>query len=292
MSPKRAKQKPKKAETTEDASDSESMEEGTHVTYGDEDSSSVCGDQAGGLHADTSGIIQAINSMKVDMKSQFESVLSAVQEIKNQVAECFGRLTQTEERISQTEDSVSTLQSTTSALEKKVTALTWKIDDLENRSRRSNLRLLGLPEKSEGSDACTFLESWLSEALDMGPLRKPLAIERAHRIGYMRKAAADGNSTPRVMIVKFLDYRDKEHVMRAARAKKDVLFKNHRIMFFPDLSAEVNKQRRQFDEVKKKLRAKGLMYGFIFPARLRVTVDGQAHVFQSPSEVNDFLMSL
>ncbi|KAI2655646.1 LINE-1 type transposase domain-containing protein 1 [Labeo rohita] len=87
----------------------------------------------------------------------------------------------------------------------------------------------------------------------------------------MRKSAADANSTPRVMIVKFLDYRDKEHVMHAARTKKDVLFQNLRIMFFPDLSAEVNKQRRQFDKVKKKLRAKGLMYGFIIPVRLRVT---------------------
>ncbi len=63
-------------------------------------------------------------------------------------------------------------------------------------------------------------------------------------------------------------------------------------MFFPDLSAELNKQRRQFDEVKKKLRAKGLVYGLIFPARLRVTVNGQAHVFQIPSEVDDFLMNM
>lgn len=77
-----------------------------------------------------------------------------------------------------------------------MTALAWKIDDLENRSRRSNLRLLGLPEKSEGNDACTFLENWLPEALDMEPLRKPLAIERAHRIGYMRKTAADAKSIP------------------------------------------------------------------------------------------------
>ncbi len=294
MSPKPAKQKPKKMETTEMTSDSESMEEVTRVrpTYGSEDSSPICGDQASRLHTDTSGIIQAINSMKADMASQFETVLSAVQDIKNQVTECFRRITQAEERISQTEDSVSTLQSTTNALEKKITALTWKIDDLENRSRCSNLRLLGLPEKSEGNDACTFLESWLPEALDMEPLRKPLAIERAHRIGYMRNTAADAKSTPRVMIVKFLDYRDKERVMRAARAKKDVLFQNHRIMFFPDLSAELNKQRRQFDEVKKKLRAKGLVYGFIFPARLRVTVNGQAHVFQSPSEVDDFLMNM
>ncbi len=73
MSPKPAKQKPKKMETTEMTSDSESMEEVSRVrpTYGSEDSSPICGDQASRLHADTSGIIQAINSMKADMASQF-----------------------------------------------------------------------------------------------------------------------------------------------------------------------------------------------------------------------------
>ncbi len=84
MSPKPAKQKPKKMETTEITSDSETMEEVSRVrpTYGSKDSSPICGDQASRLHADTSGIIQAINSMKADMASQFETVLSAVQDIK------------------------------------------------------------------------------------------------------------------------------------------------------------------------------------------------------------------
>lgn len=176
------------------------------VTYGEENSSPSYGDQASGFHTDTSDILQAIHSVRVDMTSQFETVLSAVQDVKNQVTECFGRLTQTEERISQTEDSIttqiddqhsrkekSTLQSMTSTLEKKVAVLTWKIDDLENHSRRSNLRLVGLPEKSEGSDACAFLESWLPVALDMEPLQKPLAIERAYRIGSMRRSDTDKN---------------------------------------------------------------------------------------------------
>ncbi|KAL7875889.1 hypothetical protein AOLI_G00108520 [Acnodon oligacanthus] len=56
-------------------------------------------------------------------------------------------------------------------------------------------------------------------------------------------------------------------------------------MLFPDPSAELNEQQRQLDEVKQKLRAKGLDYGFIFPARLRVSFNSQPCVFQSPLEV-------
>lgn len=95
MSPKPAKQKAKKA--TDIASDSEGLEEGSQVAYGVENSSPSYGDKASGFHADTSDIFQAIHSVRVDMASQFESVLSAVQDVKNQFAECFGRLAQTED---------------------------------------------------------------------------------------------------------------------------------------------------------------------------------------------------
>lgn len=61
MSPKPAKQKLEKAETTEITSDSESMEE-TQTNRG-EILSLLCGSQTVSLHADTSGFIQAINSM-------------------------------------------------------------------------------------------------------------------------------------------------------------------------------------------------------------------------------------
>ncbi len=68
MSPKPAKQKPKKMETTEITSDSENMEEVSRVrpTYGSEDSSPICGDQASRLHADTSGINSSNSSNKLD----------------------------------------------------------------------------------------------------------------------------------------------------------------------------------------------------------------------------------
>lgn len=59
--------------------------------------------------------------------------------------------------------------------------LTRKVDDLENRSRRFNLRLVGLLEGEEGPDMCAFLETMIPEVF--GEFPKPLLIERAHRVG-------------------------------------------------------------------------------------------------------------
>lgn len=41
--------------------------------------------------------------------------------------------------------------------------LSTRLDDLENRYRRSNLRLVNLPGKAEGTDTVKFLEEWLPE---------------------------------------------------------------------------------------------------------------------------------
>lgn len=141
--------------------------------------------------------------------------------------------------------------------------LTSKLDSYENRSRRSNLRLINLPESAEGDDACTFLESWLPDAVGLAPFTSPMVIERAHRLSGPKPV---GVGPPRPLIMKFLNYRDKVRVQDAARRMGKILFKGHQVMLFPDVSAELHKQRRGFDRVKRKLRELKVQYGIIFPA--------------------------
>lgn len=84
------------------------------------------------------------------------------------------------------EDTVNELQSTVKMFEDKIKSLSAKTEDLENRSRCSNGRLVGLPEKAEGRDVCGFLEEWLPDVLGMETLHTPLITERAHRIAGVR----------------------------------------------------------------------------------------------------------
>lgn len=227
-------------------------------------------------------ILQAIISLKSEFSAKFESVLTILTDVKNQIGDCSARLTEAEERISQTEDNVNKLQTTAKMLEDKIKSLSAKTEDLENRSRRSNVRLGG----AAGRDACGFLENWLPDALGMEPLRFPLIIERAHRIASIR---SDDKAPPRALIMKFLNYKDKVRVLNAAREKKEVLYKGKRVMLFPDFSAEVSKKRQRYNEVKKKLRAKGLDYRFFFPSRLQVSFNGTFYTFENPGEVETFL---
>ncbi|KAL1267147.1 hypothetical protein QQF64_002822 [Cirrhinus molitorella] len=93
-----------------------------------------------------------------------------------------------------------------------------------NRSRRSNVRLMGLPEKAEGRDPCGFLEGMdVCEAL------------------------------------------------------------------FLISTVVVRQERQHYNDVKKKLRAKGLDYRFNFPSWLQVSFNGTSYTFDNPGEVEAFL---
>lgn len=96
--------------------------------------------------------------------------------------------------------------------------------------------------------------------------------------------------------MKFLNSADKVRVLRIARQKGSVLYEGKRVMFFPDFSVELCKQRRLFDPVKKNqlltLRIPDLRFGFIYPARMLITFQGDRHIFVNPSEASSYVQQL
>ena len=162
-----------------------------------------------------------------------------------------------------------------------------RITEQEDRSRRSNLRLVGLPEKSEGSDMCGFLEKWLQDTLGEGFTVPPI-IERAHRIGPFKPKS----TSPRVVIMKFLNYRDRETTLRTARKTTEVRYENQRVAFFPDLSAETRKLQQRFNGVKTQLRALNIRYGMLYPSHLIITHNDKRRIFKSVAEAEEFVQEI
>lgn len=232
----------------------------------------------------TMDIMKAIQSFRHDFHTEMDGVLSAIKNVQSDIKECSGRIAEAEQRISTAEDVISTLQGAVETLEKKAKLLATKVDDLECRSRRNNVRILGIPENEEGSDPCSYMEKWIADNLNM----PPPVLERAHRLASQRP-----DSAPRAFIVKCLNYKDRESILRAARAKKEVTYKNNKVRFLPDLSADVYKQQRQYDAVRKKLRDRGLFkHRIIFPARLLLTNGERTTVFDTPAQVDKYIGEL
>lgn len=82
-------------------------------------------------------------------------------------------------RIVAAESRLDTVDSSTTSASKCLNLLEAKVEDLENRSRRKNLRLFGLSEDAEASKP--FMDFiMLSQWLNMTPDTQ-FTLERVHR---------------------------------------------------------------------------------------------------------------
>lgn len=178
------------------------------------------------------------------------------------------RLDEAERRIMAVEASSEDAQSRAFALEKQVAMLTEHIDDLENRGRRKNIRILGLREEVEGANAVTFLESWIPEFLGLHTKSGRIKIERAHRTLAPKPGAKD---RPRALVVRFHNYGDKQRVLDASRRRSadgDLRYEDSKVSFYQDFSASVIRKRKEFNAVKQRLRDMGACYAMLYPAKL------------------------
>ncbi|XP_078496525.1 taste receptor type 1 member 1-like [Lissotriton helveticus] len=171
-------------------------------------------------------------------------------------------------------------------IQRQVKTLMERVEDAEGRNRRNNLRVIGLPERSEGPHATEFMEQWFRDHVAAEGLSPFFCVERAHRIptGQPRPG-----QPPRPLIVKILNYRDRDTLLRQARMKSIIEYENRRISLYPDYNNQEQKQRSSYYEVKKRLQTAKLRYALLFPARLKVIHDNKTHFFESPTDVEEWL---
>uniref|UniRef100_A0A3Q1G7Q7 L1 transposable element RRM domain-containing protein n=1 Tax=Acanthochromis polyacanthus TaxID=80966 RepID=A0A3Q1G7Q7_9TELE len=196
-----------------------------------------------------------------------------------------GVQTELETRVSANEDDIEDARKRVATMEKIITQLKDKTDYLENRSRRSNVRIVNVPEQAEGRDAVGFLEKFIPQILGGENFTAPVTLERAHRIGKK-------TDRPRPLIAKFLNFREKEKVLRLARSKGEIMYENKKISFYPDYSADLQRRRDEFLQVKRLLREKEVECALIYPAKLRIKHQGNIKFFSTPAEVQKFVEEL
>lgn len=72
----------------------------------------------------------------------------------------------------------------------------------------------------------------------------------------------------------------KEEILRVACNEGPLNYDGQRISIFPDITAEVMKDCKEFDTVRVKLREASIRHGFLFPARLIFTHAGHTKIFE------------
>ncbi len=157
------------------------------------------------------------------------------------------RLTATETRVSNTEDRGMRQERALAYLLSKDAKLTARQDDLENKLRRNNIRVYGIPEDAEGKEMIPFITNFFKSTLKLQENMK-ICIERAHRAITLKPKPT---APPRSIIVRFLDFKVKQMVLQQAWAQRDVKYQRKRVYFDQDYSPDVLRKRKQVREVIK-----------------------------------------
>lgn len=81
------------------------------------------------------------------------------------------------------EEGATRTESLTHLHEERITSLEAKLEDMENRTRRQNLRLFGIPEGSEGADPRAYVVKLFQKAfLDLSDWDWDSQLQRVHRL--------------------------------------------------------------------------------------------------------------
>ncbi|KAJ1164964.1 hypothetical protein NDU88_005394 [Pleurodeles waltl] len=200
------------------------------------------------------------------------------------------RVSQVEQRVSDLEDTNNQVETTTSRVQSELEDLQNKMDKMEKRSRRSNLRFVGVPEEMEAGSSVTKVVSELIGKIVLPDRAKPegdLSIMIAHRVPFVRPV---NSKYPRTILVNFGDFRIKEQIiLQARKVRKLKLDDSSSFPVFPDMSVTAAHRRREFVRLIDDFKRWGAPAGIVQLAKLKVLHKGQVKVFQNVQEARNFL---
>lgn len=231
-----------------------------------------------------------IESFRSEIKTKMDAlqleVTGQIHSIQTKQTTISDSIEHIETTLNSHHDSLEIMETTVSTLKDQIQKLQEQQQDLENRSRRQNLRIIGIPEDVEKGRPTDFMSGFFSEVLgdDLSGTQS-VVLDRAHR-ALAPKPSSGGR--PRAMIVRLHYFSDKARILQASRTRGELTFRGARIHIFPDMSAELSRKRAAFNSVKLKLKQAGISYGIHHPADLRFTFGGTKLSFKSPSEAEAY----
>lgn len=153
---------------------------------------------------------------------------------------------------------------------------TWiraKLADLEDRSRRNNIKLRGVPESILPADLPRYAKEMMHVIVPEASPRD-IIIDRIHRIAKPSHLAA---SIPRDVLMRVHFFHVKEKLLLGVKNKSPLPAPYTGIQFFPDLSKYTLQQRTNLNPITKGLQNHKIPYKWRYPATILVTRNGQSH---------------
>lgn len=183
--------------------------------------------------AELSKITSLVDGLKKSVEGRLDATLTSLQKKYHESERRFDDL---DKAMSANDSRLATLEASCKELQVANTLLKAKVNDLEGRSRRLNVRIVGVKEGDEKGNPTDFVAKLLPELLGHENFSRPIKIDRAHR---SLRPKPQPNERPRVIIAKVHNDRDVFDILRLSRQRSPLLYHGDRVSIFPDYTAEV-----------------------------------------------------
>lgn len=214
-----------------------------------------------------------INVVRAELRSYQNLITTELATLKSTTGEM-------ERCLSSCTDDIVTLQREVERLKAQSESLQDKCEDLEARSRRNNIRIVGVPESRDSSTGA--ISALLQRALG---LAEAPVLDRCHRSLLPKQGVR-----LRLIVARVHYFQDCANILRHAREKQQIKLDGMTLSVYPDYTARVAKARAGYNGVRQQLRGlEGVRFGILYPARLRITHNNQELIFTTPEEAQTYI---
>lgn len=153
-----------------------------------------------------------LHTVAADIKN---TLFAAITDLRHEIQAITGRVLEVERTAAQQHTTIRKVNHTVDTHTLQLRDLQRHVEDLDNRGRRHNLRVRGLPKSVAPDRVRATVTELFNQLLDQ-PRQKPIAMERIHRA--LRPRGRDSDP-PRDIVCHIDDFQIKEDILRKARTK-------------------------------------------------------------------------
>ena len=197
------------------------------------------------------------------------------------------RIQEIEERISGAEDFIENIGTTIKENAKCEKLLTQNIQEIQNTTRRPNLRIIGIEvvEDSQLKGPVNIFNKILEENFTNLKKEMPMNIHEAYRT----PNRLDEKRNPSChIIIKTPNTQNKERILKAVEAKGQVTYNGRPIRITPDFSPETMKARRSWADLIKGVKRTQMPTQTIILSTLSITISGEIKLVHDKTKFTQY----
>ena len=157
--------------------------------------------------------------------------------------------------------------------------------EMDDSMKHNNICILGTPEGEEQQGVKNLFEKVMMENFLNVMREKVTQIQEIQRVPIKRNPKWP---ISRHITIKMAKFQDKERILKAARKKQEVTYKEAPIRLATDFSMETLQARRECQKIFQVMRYRGLQPRLLYPARISIKMEGQIRSFPDKRTLKEY----